>query len=419
MCVLSGMLLAVYYSSGLLRTVDIFRHTIYDDAGKQMLGKLVNKTPNSEEISFDDFKKLLWEDQAIPKHTPLQAQDNSSASKKLSWTAQTMVKPDSFVLAETPTTDIPEQLQVLDILSKEERLHSEQILRDTINNHHTENFITPKNESCKKRLPGCIVIGVYKCGTREIVDFLKLHPHIQIYPESLGIYEMPYFLFPSVYNRGENWFKSRMPCTYSNQITVIKNGGYFHDKVTPERIKKFNESIKLILMVREPFSRSLSQYMFRKSRYQQKSNNTGKYVSRNFSSFVLRRGEVNKQDFFVRYSVYDEPMIRWLNYFNLNQFLIINSDEFKHDPVTVLTKVERFLGIGHYITPDMFILNKEKGFYCIQSNLTDTGMACYPQNRGKSKQITVSPETEFKLKEYFKPKNKRFYDIIGKSFDWK
>ena len=32
----------------------------------------------------------------------------------------------------------------------------------------------------------------------------------------------------------------------------------------------------------------------------------------------------------------------WLQYFNLSQFLIIDNEELKHDPVSALNKVERF-----------------------------------------------------------------------------
>jgi hypothetical protein len=30
----------------------------------------------------------------------------------------------------------------------------------------------------KRRLPGCIIIGVRKCGTRALIDMLNLHPQV-------------------------------------------------------------------------------------------------------------------------------------------------------------------------------------------------------------------------------------------------
>ena len=163
-------------------------------------------------------------------------------------------------------------------------------------------------------------------------------------------------------------------------------------------------------MVRDPFARAVSDYMFTRTQY----------APGNFSNAVLNAdgSAIKTNATLVSRSVYDEPMKRWLNFFHLSQFLIIESNEFKHDPVSVLRKAERFLGLGSYIKPDMFVLNKEKGFYCIQSNLTDTGIACLPENRGRKRQIIVPTRTESKLREYFKPKSEHFFRIIGKRFDW-
>ena len=202
----------------------------------------------------------------------------------------------------------------------------------------------------------------------------------------------------------------------------MKHSGYFHNPVVPERIKHFNDSIKLILMVREPVSRSVSHYMMEGYNYLEFPNNIKrmKYTTTSFSSFVLNSSrDVVETDSFVRHSVYDEPMKLWLKYFNLSQFLIMDNEELKRDPASALNKVERFLGLGHFIQKEMFVLNKDKGFYCVHANITETGMACYSEVRGHQKQIVVSEETLSKLTEYFKSKNKHFFEIIGRPFDWK
>ena len=302
---------------------------------------------------------------------------------------------------------------------RERRIQNDQQLRDAIRIHHDRNFIQPKNETCKKRFPICILVGVYKCGTRELIDFLNLHPHIETYPSTLKDYEMPYF--NKKYRLGDKWLQSQMPCTYSNQITLMKHAGYFHNPTVPERIKQFNDSIKLILMVREPVSRSLSHYTYCKSLHLEhfQNNMLKQCTKNNFSSFVLNSSNsVVGNSNWVLHSVFDKPMKSWLEYFNLSQFFIIDNEELKHDPVSALHKVERFLGLEHLITDEMFVLNKDKGFYCIQSNSTDTGMACYYENRGQKKQAVVSEVTMSKLSDYFKSKNKHFFEIIGRSFDW-
>lgn len=293
-----------------------------------------------------------------------------------------------------------------DIKENSPRKLVEEILRESIHSHHVKNFVKPANERCKRRLPVCVVIGVAKSGSREIMDFMSLHPNIEIYWHA-ATYENPYFA--NKYHKGVEWFKSQMPCTYSNQITVIKNAWYFNNNYIPERIKRFDDNVKLILLLREPVSRAISQFMFFHPR--------ASFSDRTFDDIAVVNNSVNRKADSIKRSIYDEPMKNWLNYFKLDQFLFIESNELKSNPARVLNKVEDFLGLEHYITPDMFVLNKKKGFYCIKSNLTVNGMACYAQDRGRQ-QPRVQPQTIRKLKEYFKPKNERFFKMIGQSFDW-
>ena len=59
----------------------------------------------------------------------------------------------------------------------------------------------------KRRLPQVIIIGVKKCGTRALLEFLKLHPKVKAPgPE-------PHF-FDRYYHLGLNWYRS-VNCNYS------------------------------------------------------------------------------------------------------------------------------------------------------------------------------------------------------------
>ena len=289
------------------------------------------------------------------------------------------------------------------------RDETEQMLRDSIEMFHLKNFIKPKDEECKKRPPSVIVIGVPKSGTRELMDFVHLHPHIQIFHSK--VYEMYFFAKQEI--QAVSSLTERMPCSFSNQLTIMKNAWYFHmnDVNVPERIHKFNASIRLILMVREPIARAYSHYSFFKDK--------GTGSNKTFDEMVINnlKKENPKLHGVLSMSMYDEDMERWLKVFNRSQILIIEHSEFQKDPVSVLKRVENFLGLGHYITSAMFTYNAETGFQCIRSNLTTTGMSCYASDRGRH-QDPISREIKAKLKTFFKPKNKRFFKIIRKSFNW-
>jgi len=51
-----------------------------------------------------------------------------------------------------------------------------------------------------------------------------------------------------------------MPLTTADQLTVEKSPSYFIDKRVPARVHSTNPGMKLILVVREPVTRAVSDY---------------------------------------------------------------------------------------------------------------------------------------------------------------
>ncbi len=60
--------------------------------------------------------------------------------------------------------------------------------------------------------------------------------------------------FNLFYEKGVTWYREQMPKSYADQITMEKTPHYFVKKVVPERVQRFNKTIKLILLVRDPVS---------------------------------------------------------------------------------------------------------------------------------------------------------------------
>ncbi len=53
---------------------------------------------------------------------------------------------------------------------------------------------------------------------------------------------------------GFPWYREKMPFSYPDQITMEKSPWSFMHPITAPRIYKFNRTIKLILLVRDPVS---------------------------------------------------------------------------------------------------------------------------------------------------------------------
>ena len=175
-------------------------------------------------------------------------------------------------------------------------------------------------EGCKRRLPKCIIIGVAKSGTRELIDFLSMHPNIVI--RSLPRYMLSFY--NKHWEKGVEWHRKQMPFSFKDQIPVYK-ANYFYKQEVPARMKISVPDIKLILIVRDPADRLISFYTF----------NMPKKPLTGLIRFAEESG--------LEQWYYDKPFEQYLRHFSRAQIHVIDSEKFKNDPQNVLFEVERFL----------------------------------------------------------------------------
>ncbi len=127
-------------------------------------------------------------------------------------------------------------------------------------------------------------------------------------------------------------------------------------------------------------------------------------------------GHVTAQDMILTGSLYSQHMRSWLQYFPLEQFLIIDTQDLIDNPLGVTTQVEKFLDLQRKITEDNFVLNKTKGFYCFRKDARSQTI-CMNEAKGR-KHPEISSSLERKLRKYFAPFNKQFYRMVGRDFGW-
>ncbi|KAL4240758.1 Heparan sulfate glucosamine 3-O-sulfotransferase 5 [Mactra antiquata] len=268
--------------------------------------------------------------------------------------------------------------------------------------NYSVKIFVPENKSCIKRPPGAIIIGVPRCGTRTLANFLQDHPNI-------AIKESDILYFDKASNRSLGWYIDQMPCSKSNQITIERTASYFRNEPTPERMYNWNQNVKLIITFKEPIERLISDYVGLKDEGRVKKNAL-------FEDYctIKNRTDVKRKAWAVGTSNYQYYMKIWLRYFKLEQILIFNGTNFIANPSNELTKVEDFLGIGNYFKPDRFVFNTTKGKYCIIRNGKPS---CMSKRKGRP-HPNVDPNVRHILQNYYKPFNEQFFEMIGKRFEW-
>ncbi|KAM3835028.1 heparan sulfate glucosamine 3-O-sulfotransferase 1 isoform 1-T2 [Vipera latastei] len=255
-----------------------------------------------------------------------------------------------------------------------------------------------------RQIPQTIIIGVRKGGTRALLEMLDVHPNIVV-----AATEVHFFDWDENYVKGIDWYRSLMPFSYENQITIEKTPGYFTSPQAPERIHDMNSSIKLLLILRDPTERVISDYT--QVYYNRLENHKSVQP---FEDIVIKNRALNTKYKAIQRSLYDIHMGRWLKYFHLDQIHIVDGNTLIRDPLPELQKVERFLNLPSKILSSNFYFNQTKGFYCIRS---DGRERCLHESKGRPHPMVNSTVLE-QLYSYFREHNEKFYRMINHSFDW-
>lgn len=128
--------------------------------------------------------------------------------------------------------------------------------------------------------------------------------------------------------------------------------------------------------------------------------------------FHEQSGKLDKSSKIVSVSLYAEHLRQYYHFFPSANIHIVDGDKLiKENPYFELAKIEKFLGISAAITKDDFVVDEEKGFYCM------TEYGCLDENKGRPHPY-IAHESIAKLKEFMKPLNEEFFELIGRRFPW-
>lgn len=114
-------------------------------------------------------------------------------------------------------------------------------------------FLRQQGLTPSRKLPDALIIGVKKGGTRALLEFVRLHPDVRAAGSEVHF-------FDKYYKKGFQWYRHCMPPTLEGQVTMEKTPSYFITKEVPKRVHNMNPATKLIVVVRDPVTRAVSDY---------------------------------------------------------------------------------------------------------------------------------------------------------------
>uniref|UniRef100_A0A8C3AN25 Sulfotransferase n=1 Tax=Cyclopterus lumpus TaxID=8103 RepID=A0A8C3AN25_CYCLU len=255
-----------------------------------------------------------------------------------------------------------------------------------------------------KRVPQAIIIGVKKGGTRALLEFLRIHPDVR------AVGAEPHF-FDRFYDKGLEWYRNLMPRTLDGQITMEKTPSYFVTKEAPTRVCTMNCQAKLIVVVRDPVTRAVSDYT------QTLSKNPG---LPSFQSLALKNsttGLIDTTWSAVRIGLYAKHLENWLQHFPLSHFLFVSGERLVSDPAGEMGRVQDFLGLKRVVSDKHFYFNQTKGFPCLKKPEGSSRPRCLGKSKGRP-HPQIPAEVLQRLRDFYRPFNHRFYQMSGQDFGW-
>lgn len=266
------------------------------------------------------------------------------------------------------------------------------------------NATVPKLSPPSRKLPQALIIGVKKCGTRALLEFLRVHPDIRATgPET--------HFFDRHYKLGLEWYRQHMPVSLEGQITMEKTPSYYITKEVPSRIHSMSPLMKLVVVVRDPVTRAVSDY----------TQSTSKRPDTpSFDSMAFLNGSEGLVDTAwsaIRIGVYARFLDWWLQYFPLQQFHFVSGETLIQDPAGEMARLQDFLGLKRVITEKHFYFNETKGFPCLKKSEGNGNPHCLGKTKGRT-HPDVSSSTIQRLRDFYRPFNLKFYQMTGRNFGW-
>ena len=203
-----------------------------------------------------------------------------------------------------------------------------------------------------------LVIGAQKCATTTLFEHLRSHPKIAMPIEK----EVPFFSSDEC--SAQSWrqyadlhFANARP----DQLWGKATPQYMCDPLAAARIHRSMPQVKLIAILRDPISRSLSHH-----KMGQRRETEARSYDETFSALLEaepihgdaaqlpphhEQGYQSESDFYISWSEYGRILSDFLEHFPATQLLVLYTEELQEKPQETLDRLLEFIGLEPGFNP--------------------------------------------------------------------
>ncbi len=208
-----------------------------------------------------------------------------------------------------------------------------------------------------------IGIGAQKCASTWLYGMLAEHPEASVSTDK----ELDFF--SSFYDRGYYWYEQQFEPNPSGTILAEVSPSYFCDSDAPARAYKYNPDMKVVLTLRHPIKRSLSNH-----RHEIRVMHAVK------DDWSFETGLANNP-MYIEQGYYAKHLKKWLEVFPREQVHVVLMDDIKAQGEQTVQALYKFVGINSDHQPDSMSKSYNKSFVNKNENLARVKDSVYSLSR--------------------------------------
>ena len=262
-----------------------------------------------------------------------------------------------------------------------------------------------KIESSPKK-PDFLIIGVLKCGTSSLYEYLTQHPKI------VPALQKELYYFNRKSHKGKiywNWYLSNFMSTANNDsfLTGEATPTYISHQGTAQNVFNSLPNIKLIILLRNPVARIISQYFYNVNRGVEKRPlaevvawetailQDVTTVADIYQACADSSPRQKWDKWYLPHSLYVYFLEQWLGLFPQNQCLVLQTEMLSQKPAMTTNRVFDFLGLSP----------------CETIKYTK-------YNQGAYSKRNLEPTLFSQLADFLQPHNQKLEQYLARKFNW-
>ena len=194
------------------------------------------------------------------------------------------------------------------------------------------------------RLPDFLGIGTQKGGTTYLYELLKQHPQVFLAnPKEQHFFSLHW-------HRGSDWYRNQFDEAAAGQICGEITPYYMFHPEAPSRIASLLPKVKLVVLLRDPVERALSQYFHSYRLGLEHLNLEGAFSEESrrliACAETLKKGLPHlshQQHSYLSRSRYEEQLPHFNLFFTSDQILLLRSEDLFAAPSATWEKITNFL----------------------------------------------------------------------------